>query len=286
MSKTNRTNCHINLLIAAVLIIFIAIGCGPPKKALKISPTACAPSNLTVRPNSRQLFIKWDTECPDSILLSGYYIYLSEKPLYEKYGMGKPPRKVKPFNEAVYPGDTDEEDRFETITIENLDNGTEYFVSVRTVYADQSVSVSSNEVGVICRPEGIFDLAYRYSDLNDGFSFAEGTSTRADGEKNDLYFYHQGGFDFIASPQRLNGFIRKSKFYSLGKSENIYQYPDLELDIPPVEKMPVKEGESYLIKTADGNYAKIRVEKISGEGKQRVLTLSYIYQTVPGLMRF
>lgn len=100
-----------------------------------------------------------------------------------------------------------------------------------------------------------------------------------------MYFYHQGGFDFIASPQRLNGFIRKSEFYSLGKSEDI-SVPRIELDIPPVEKMPVKEGESYLIKTADGNYAKIRVEKISGEGKQRVLTLSYIYQTVPGLMRF
>ena len=286
MSKTNRFNCHINLLIAFALVISIAAGCGPPKKVVKISPTVCAPANLTVKPNSRQLFLKWDTECPDSILLSGYYIYLSDKPLYEKYGMGKPSKKVKPFNEAVYPGDTDEESRFETINIENLDNGVEYFVSVRTVYADQSVSVSSNEVGVICRPEGTFDLAYRYSDINDGFSFADGVATRADGDNNDLYFYNQDEFDFIASPQRLNGFIRKSEFYSLGKSKDIYQYPELELDIPPVEKMPVKEGESYLIKTASGNYAKVRVEKISGEGKNRILTLSYIYQTVPGLMRF
>jgi len=286
MSKTNRINHYINLFIAVALVTVIAVGCGPPGKALKTNPTHCAPTNLTVKPNDRQLFIKWDTECPDSTLLSGYYIYLSEKPTYEKHGMGRPPRSLKAFNEAVYPGDTDPESRYETINIENLENGVEYYVSIRTVYADQSVSVSSNEIGVLCRPEGTFDLAFRYSELNDGFSFASGTVVRADGDNNDLYFYSQDDFDFIASPNRLNGFLKKSEFYSLGKSKNIYQYPELDIDIPPVEKMPVREGESYLVKTAGGNFTKIRIEKISGEGKSRVLTISYIYQTIRGLMRF
>jgi len=286
MSKTNRINRHIIFFIATALVIVVAVGCGPPKKALRTDPTHCAPANLTVKPNDHQLFIKWDTDCPDSTLLSGYYIYLSDKPLYEKYGMTQPPRSPKPFNEAVYPGDTDPEDSFETINIENLENGVEYFVSVRTVYPDQSVSASSNEVAIICRPEGNFDLAFRYSELNDGFSFEKRAAVRADAEENDLYFYSKDGFDFIASPKRLNGFLRNSDFYSLGKSTDIYQHPEIEIDIPPVEKMPVRLGESYLVKTADGKFAKIRIESATGEGKSRVLNISYIYQTIPGLMRF
>jgi len=172
------------------------------------------------------------------------------------------------------------------MTIENLANGVEYFVSVRTVYPDNSISVSSNEVSIICRPEGEFDLAFRFSDLNDGFSFASGVAVRADGEENDLYFYHKDGFDFIASPHRLNGFLRKSKFYSLGKTGDIYQYPKLDLDIPAVEKIPVFEGEYYLVQTADNRYAKIRIEEITGEKKERKLKIKYIYQTAEGLMRF
>lgn len=287
MSKTNRTDRYINLCIAAILIVVLAVGCGaPPRQIAKVMPTECAPTNLTVRPNDRQLYLKWDTGCPDSVLLSGYYIYLSSKPLYEKYGHGSPPGSVKPFNEAVYPGDTDPEDRFETMTIENLDNGVEYYVSVRTVYADRTISASSNEIGVICRPEGEFDLAFRYSELNDGFSFASGTAVRADGDKNDLYFYNKDDVDYIASPHRLNGFLRKSDFYSLGKTTDIYQYPDFKLDIPPVEKMPVRTGESYLVKTTEGNFAKLRIESITGEGKSRTMKIRYIYQTIPGLMRF
>ncbi|PKK82805.1 MAG: hypothetical protein CVT49_11470 [candidate division Zixibacteria bacterium HGW-Zixibacteria-1] len=287
MSKTNRINCHIKLSVAVILILALSVGCGaPPQKITKLIPTECTPMNLTVQPNDRQLYLKWNTDCPDSILLSGYYIYISDKPLYEKYGQGKPPRSPKPFNDAVYPGDTDPEDKFETITIDNLDNGVEYYVSVRTVLADQSVSMSSNEVGIICRPEGEFILAFRYSDLNDGFSFALGTAIRADGEENDLYFYSKDGVDYIASPHRLNGFLRKSDFYSLGKTKDIYQYPEFTLDIPPVDRMPVREGESYLVKTAEGNFAKMRIEGIAGEGKSRAMKIRYIYQTIPGLMRF
>ena len=185
-----------------------------------------------------------------------------------------------------YPGDLEAENRFETMEITTLENGFEYFISVRTVFPNGSMSESSNEVSVICRPEGEFDLAFRYSDMNDGFSFARGEYVRADDIENDLYFYHKDGVDYIASPHRLNGFLRTSQFYSLGKTEDIYQYQALEIDIPSSERMPVWQGESYLVKTGDDNYAKIRIEKISGEGKKRSLEIKYIYQTVPNLMRF
>jgi hypothetical protein len=285
MSQTKRNDHYIVLLCVCFFLITLFSGCAK-KFRLRTTSDECAPANLEVKSNDQTLFLKWDTNCPKESLLSGYYIYLEDKPIYAAYHNLAPPRGIKPLNHDPYPGDTDPEDRWETMEINNLDNGIEYYVSIRALYPDRTVSVSSNEVIVMCRPEGTFELAFRYSDLNDGHSFADDATVRADGETNDLYFYHKDGFDFIASPHRLNGFLRKSFFYSLGKTENIYQYPKLDLDFQPVEKMPVHEGESYLIETADNNFAKVRIENITGEGKKRRMKINYIYQTIKGQMRF
>jgi hypothetical protein len=278
---------HYGLLLFCLFILLLMTGCvGPIRQPSVPIASECAPANLIVQANDGSLYLKWDADCPDNRVLSGYYIYLQESPIWQSYHNAVPPRRIEPFNSTPYPGDTDPDNSFETMTINNLPNGVEYYVSVRTVFPDKTVTVSSNEVSVICRPEGQFELAFRYSAINDGYSFKTAKSVRADGELNDIYFYSKDGFDFIASPKRLNGFLRDSRIYSLGKTTNVYQYPELKLDIPPVEKIPVMLGESYLIYTADGNYAKIRIEDVSGEGKQRLLKISYIYQTVKDLMRF
>ncbi|UCD93441.1 MAG: fibronectin type III domain-containing protein [Candidatus Zixiibacteriota bacterium] len=273
-------------LLIPLLVAPIIAGCGAPRKIAEGPQTECAPSNLSAKPVDQGIFLKWNTNCPDSILLSGYYIYLQDKPIYEKYGMLDLPSRIKPFNSTAYPGDTDPEASFETMTIENLENGMEYFISVRTVFPDRTISISSNEMGVICRPEGEFELAYRYAGLNDGFSFALGEHVRADAEENDLYFYNKDDVDYIRSPHKLNGFLRNSRFDSLGKTKDIYHYPELDYRFTPVETMPVREGESYLVRTADNRFAKIRIEKITGEGKERSLKVKYIYQTIEDLMRF
>jgi hypothetical protein len=284
MSQTGRIDYHIIVLTIGFLFIVLLAGCAQ-KVQLKSFGAECAPSDLEVTANNQTLFLKWDTNCPKDKLLSGYYIYLQPKSIAD-YRNQPPPRGVKPLNHDPYPGDTDPEDGWETMRIEHLDNGVEYYVTVRAVYPDKTVSIASNEVAAMPRPEGEFVLAYRYAALNDGFSFADGESVRADGELNDLYFYHKDGIDYIASPNRLNGFLRKSQFYSLGKTKSIYQYPELKLDIPPVEKIPALVGESYLIKTADGNFAKIRIEQATGENKERVLKIKYIYQTNKNQMSF
>jgi len=288
VSPTNGVNIAMRKLIALCIITaVITIQCGPPPK-VTINPeqTECAPQNLVVKPNSHTLFLQWDTPCPDNIRLAGYFIYVLPKPIGEKYPGVTLPKKIVPFNSGAYPGDTDPEDRYETISIQNLDDGVEYYVSVRAAFTDRSLSLPSEEIAVMCRPEGTFELAYRYAGENDGFSFVSGQNVRADSDQNDLYFYHKDDIDYLASPHRLNGFIRTSAFYSLGKTSSIYQYPQLDLDISPVERMPVRVGESYLVKTADGNYAKVRIEAASGERRERTLTISYIYQTVDDLMRF
>jgi hypothetical protein len=273
-------------LILIFAVMMLIAGCGPIKKDGRIIRDECSPLNLTVSSDNQKLFLRWETDCPENILTSGYYIYVQNKPLDTAILTGLPPSKIQPFNHTAYPGDTDPDNSYETMAIENLDNGVEYFVSVRTAFPDKSLSQSSNQVAVMCRPEGIFELAFRYAAENDGFSFNLGKTVRADAEENDLYFFSKDGLDFIGSPHRLNGFIRKSGFYSLGKTNDIYHYPSLDLDYQPSDKMPVNVGESYLIKTADNRYAKIRIESASGELRKRVIKISYIYQTRKNLMRF
>nr|MBN2276127.1 hypothetical protein [candidate division Zixibacteria bacterium] len=262
-------------------------GCGKaPRPGGEVIRPDCYPENLTIKPESGKMTLMWDPNCDDSIMISGYNIYLRPKSIFERYGSAGLPRSIKPYNENPYPGDTDPDNEFETMIIEDANNGEEYFVSVRTVFPDGSVSKSSNEVAVIPRPEGEFSLAFRYSDTTDGFSFKLGNYVRADGELNDLYFFSKDGVDYIASPHRLNGFLRQTEFYSLGKTKDIYQYNHLELDIPAVEKMPIMLGESYLARTADGNYVMLRIEDIRGQDRERILRIKYIYQTIKDLMRF
>lgn len=285
MSASDRAYHRMKKLSILILISAVLLQCGPPKTVEEVIYRVCAPENLTARAGDRSVFLKWETPCPDSIRVAGYNIYISDIPL-DKYRFKELPTRYASFNSAPYPGDANPEKNFETMEIAGLENGVKYYVSIRTVYTDGILSAASNEVEVITRPEGQFDLAYRYTGQNDGFSFVEGTAVPSDGDKNDLYFFVADGMDFLASPHRLNGFIRQSAFYSLGATTDIYQYQTINLDIEPVDRIPIQTGESYLIKTADGNYAKIRVEGADGLNKQRVLHVRYIYQTIRDLMRF
>ena len=278
------------ILMAAVALLIMQ--CAPSKKfptdekGYEQELYFCAPTKLTAKPGNRSLFLKWNTNCPPNVLLSGYNIYLLDEPMAEKYLDGDLPSRIQPYNSSPYPGDTEAEGDYETILIDGLDNGKEYYATVRTVFPDGHQSVSSNQVGAICRPEGEFRLAARFADINDGFSFAKARTVRADAADNDIYFFNKDGIDFFASPHRLNGFLRKSELFSLGQTKDIYQYPKFDLDIPSMDKIPIRAGDSYAVKTADGNFVKIRIESISGEAKERSLRIKYIYQTVPRLLRF
>ena len=288
MSRSERVIRHLRITLASALLLLAVYGCGPsgkgPGDETRVTDL-CAPGNLTIKPNDGYMFLKWDVNCPEEILLSGYSVYISPVPLAE-YKDRALPDSIIPFNTSPYPGDTDPENSFETNEISNHENGVPYYVTIRTVFPDQTESIASNEVLVYCRPEGEFTLDMRFSDDHDGFDFSEGEFVRADGGENDIYFYRTGSTDFIASPHRLNGYIRKSWFYSLGQTSDIYQYREITIDYEPVNRMPLREGESYLVKTADGNYAKIRVEQFIGENRERKVKFSYIYQPTPELIRF
>ncbi len=287
MSRAGRIIRHLSIFTALLAIAFLNFNCGPSgkKPGEEAAPTLCTPSNLTVRTDDGTMSLRWDMSCPDTVALSGYFVYLSPYSLQE-LAAAVLPDSIKPYNNAPYPGDTNPDRTYETMELSNLENGVPYYVSIRTVYPDQTVSAASNEVKVYCRPEGEFTLDMRFVADHDGFDFSAGQYARADGDRNDIYYYRVGSSDFIASPHRLNGYIRESLIYSLGPTTDIYQYPELNLDIDGASKIPIREGESYLIKTADGNYAKVRVDEIIGVNRERKIKMSYIYQTTPDLMEF
>ncbi len=288
MSRTKRISLHLISFAIAINLTAIWISCGPPKpKPVVEVPPQCIPSNLTVTPGDHTLLLRWDTNCPDSIILSGYNIYVLPYPIYDSLHNFILPDSIQPVNTLPYPGDTNPEDSYETMSLTDLKNGVEYFVTVRTVFPDRTVSASSNEVSAFCRPEGEFTLDMRFVDEHDGFIFAKGEYARADSDKNDILYYRAGTTDYISSPWRLNGYNRKTFFYALGKTKDIYQYDSLDLaDENPVDKMPIFPGESYLVKTADNCYAKIRVENTVGENRERKVHFRYIYMPTPNLMRF
>ena len=118
------------------------------------------------------------------------------------------PSSVKPFNPTPFPGDTNPDDGVEHFTAEGLQNGVTYYVTIRTVYPDGTLSPPSREVGVVCNPRGEVEISIRYESEHDGYSFAGDRYVRADTDENDLYFFSKDGIDYIASPDRLDGFLK------------------------------------------------------------------------------
>ena len=104
MPKANGTYCTIANLLIVVAIIAIAVGCAPSMRGIRTTTDGCVPDNLIVKPDDHKLSLKWDTNCPEGTILSGYFIYLAEKPIYEKYHGTLPPSSVKLFNPTPYPG--------------------------------------------------------------------------------------------------------------------------------------------------------------------------------------
>ena len=219
--------------------------------------------------------IVWEVECPR--LISGYNIYISEQPLSEG--------NSRPFNATVYPGDTDPDDGVVQYDAQGLDNGVRYYVSVRVVFPDQSPSTPSEEVAAVCGPRGEIELTTRYSSEQDGYSFAQNQYVRADDLNNDLYFYSKGGTDYLASPIRLDGFLRNNRFMRLsvnGDLETVkHQLASIDSE-PRDDRVAVREGDWVWIVTTEGHHALVQVRKLTSKEGKGTVVLSFAYWPISG----
>ena len=255
-----------------LLMVSLLAGCAP--KVSEEIPGGCVPYDIQVEPNHEKLTIIWKNDCPR--LISGYNIYISSQPNSEK-----------PFNKAVYPGDTNPDDDLIHFDANDLTNGVKYFVSVRTVFPDLSESRPSKQITTACGVRGEIKLSVRYRSDQDGYSFERGQYVRADDLTNDLYFLHKDGKDYLASPNRLDGFLRSSKLSIVAVAGDYGQVRDqlVALTIDPSEdRIMIESGQWIMLGTSDGATAFLRVLGFTGEAADREVGLYVVYSSTPGVI--
>jgi len=270
-----------------LLILVSAIGCGPKQTPpSEVSPTVY-PYDLSVSAGNHKLELSWKLH--GDTLISGYNIYISRSSLEAEYPNGKYPSTVKPYNLTIFPGDTNPEDDIEHYDAEGLENGVKYYVTVRTVLPGRSLSKPSNEVAVVAGPRGEITLDSRYQGNHDGYSFEEDDYTGADADNNDVYFYSLEGTDYLASPTRLNGFLRESKFMVLpfrGDMADMFSKVNGSSLNPSEIRAEVSAGSWVLMRTADGANVLLKVLGFNGEGKDRKVELRFAVSGLKGEIFF
>jgi len=268
------------LYLFSVIAIVIALGlvsCGPPKVKPEQAGN-CVPSNLIVETNDGVMNLSWNTNCKQ--LISGYYIYISDEPIVEKYPTSVLPSSVKAFNNTVFPGDTERDDQVEHYIANGLDNARRYHVSVRTVFPDRTLSAPSDEIIAVCGPKGQIELGVRYRSNQDGFSFLTQDYVAAKNVANDLCFYSQNGVDYLESPSRLDMFLRGTRLRLLpfhGDLNEIQKQLSEMKTRAFEDRINIKKGDWVWLTFPEGYHALLHVLDITGQEKDRRISLFYAF---------
>ncbi len=272
------------LLRIFVAMLAVLNGCAPSKTTSVEEVTLptvsdVKPVDLTVIPDDQGMTMEWKRKGDG--LISGYNIYITDEQQVND--------SARPFNFEPYPGDTNPDDGVETFKAEGLENGKRYFVSVKVIRPDRTLSPSSNQASTICGPRGELVIESRYSGEHDGYALMDNKYVRAFAKNNDLYFYSSNGFDYLASPSRLDGFNRKSLFSKLSVNGDL---PEIRTAVsklkvnPNSERAELKVGDWILIRTADNHNGLLKVLGFEGEGKGRKVKLEFAFCPAEGEMVF
>ncbi|MBN1211231.1 MAG: hypothetical protein JXA92_01520 [candidate division Zixibacteria bacterium] len=259
--------------VSLVILIGLLLSCAP-KKEVSEAPTDIYPYDLKIAVDKGTMTLSWKTHGDG--LKSGYNIYISREPLVEKYPGRNLPSSVRPFNPVNYPGDTNPDDSVTYFTAEYLEDGVKYYVSVRVNYTDRTLSRPSNEVVAVCGARSEFNLAFRYRSENDGYSFFKDEPVRADAVDNDIYFYAKDGVDYLASPSRLDGFLRKNRFRVLSL-KGVFDFVKDKVNgsnvTPDEDRVEIKKGDWVLVETVENTHALLQVLDFIGDGEEREVKL-------------
>jgi len=267
-------------IVYSIAILAIVAGCGP-KKTADETGTGRDPFDLRVEPGNKKMTIQWKPQ--GSTLMAGYNIYINESPRSQSSRGTVPPSSVEPFNSVPFPGDTNPDDGVEEFIAEGLENGVRYYVTVRVVFPDGVFSEASAEIPVVCGPRGEIELSIRYKSERDGYSFEEDAYVRADGTGNDLYYYSKDGLDYLASPVRLDGFLKSNRFLLLsckGSLADVSACVSKQRRVLSDDRVVITEGDWVLIRTPDNMNALVRVIGFIGRGEDRLVKLFFAYSTL------
>jgi hypothetical protein len=260
------------VLACLICLSLLVVACKKDQPVTEERPDVY-PYELTVSVDNGQVTLAWKRE--GSGLVSGYNIYVNDMSRSDLRRSGISP---EPYNQAVFPGDTNPDDGIEHYDVEGLQNGKTYYAYVEVVYPDRSTSRPSNEITAVPGPRGEMTLQVRYKGENDGFVFAREASVRADDVDNDIYFYTSAEGDFLATPTRLNGFLRESRFAKINRKGDLDEVARAISSNPPQpadEKVAVTKGDWVLMRTAEGYSVLLKVLALNGSGEDRTVRLQY-----------
>ena len=283
-----------NKTFAAILIALFLGGCGPAvvKEPAEIPLPGgvsgkVSVADLQVAVNYEQMIISWRRVGQEAI--SGYNIYISDQPLADRSPGALIDSAIRPYNPVPFPGDTNPEDGVEYFEATQLENGVRYYVTVRVVYPNGSLSAPSAEVTAACGPRGEIELPMRYQSTPDGFSFEKNAYTEANSIDNDLYFYSDGGRDYLASPRRLGGFINDTRFEVLpfkGAFDEIAQRLTGFSPSTAEDQVRIEIGDWVLARCERGTSALLQVKAMTGSERERRVVLFFAYSTAEGELLF
>jgi len=239
----------------------------------------CIPSSLIVDSTaSSYALIAWNPGCPGLRILRGFNVYVSPVPLAADYPGSDLSPDFRPYNRDIYPGDTLGNPKRESYAIEDLENARQYYVHVRDVYIDGTLSPPSNEIPLVVYSQGQFTLMPSFTGDHDGFDFAAGEYCRTDALNNDIYFYSKDGADYLCSPARLGPVNRETEIFSAGTGVAPENWMEMNPDDEFTERVRLQEGGVYILITADGYPVKLNVLSMTGNGDERQITFDYIYK--------
>lgn len=273
--------------IAGGLLLFLLallLSCAPQQQIVTLPEVVTGPSQLEGRPTAGGADLLWKTNRAEGVVLQGYNIYVSRTPVLTSGGQPQLLGDLTPLNDLPYPGDTDPDHAYETFKLRGLDNGERYYVCVTTIDYEGKESAPSNQVEIVPRPEGSFTLTELFSGDNDGYSFRRQQTVETDDLDNDLYLTEIENRLYLASPDRIDGVLRQSEFFPLGRDTDPDQINLDELEMRGVDKVEIGSGAVFLLQDADDCYALVKCESVD------VVTLeaqfSFIYQPKPNAPLF
>ncbi len=263
------------------LLIFAVLSCGPPKEIETAVKYPCSPKGLVIDSiSSKYAKIGWNPGCKGTRILRGFNIYLLPAPLETMSENGALPEGIEPFNKLTYPGDVEGNPNHETYEIKGIENALYYYVHIRTVNSDGTLSQPSNEVELVTVARGEIAMGLSHTGMRDGFSLAQAEYSSTNDLANDFYIFSKDSQFFLCSPARLSPVNRNTRIYELGSAKQI---GDLPVDLPEgagegVEKVRVVNMGLYLLVTEEGHQAKLRMKYSSGRGAKLRVYFEYLYQ--------
>ncbi|MFH1686998.1 MAG: hypothetical protein ABIE70_05685 [bacterium] len=247
------------------------ISCAPPQPAGEGTYTKY-PYDLRAEVNDGMMTVSW--KVAGKGLISGYNIYLARSALSGNVA------DTEPFNTSTFAGDIDPSDGIEHYEAVGLINGTDYYVSVAVVYPDGRLSQPTKEIHAVCGPRREIELQFRYAGSQAGFSLDRNDYVVSDDVANDVYFYSKDGTDYLASPSRLDGFLRATKLRKIrsgGSLRDAEKTVEAAGSPPGDDRVAVKEGDWIWLMTPDRATALFHVLALDGESKERRLRMFVAY---------